>query len=582
MEDFQSEILNPHNNCFDGKLYDFCDGTIFKSHPLFSVLSNALQIVAYYDELEVVNPIGSYVKKHKLGCMFFFLGNIRPQYRSTLKSIHLVSVGKHDDIAHYGIDSFLFPFVEDLKALYCDGIEVSISGNQVTLYGGLLAFLADNLAAHLVGGFKLNMSFALRVCRTCMVTPELLQSCFCEDECMIRTSSSHFEQCLLLSGPLGGHHSVSYGITRLSILEEVPGFSVIHGLPHDIMHDLFEGIVPLNMMLLIEYCVTKIFFTINELNDRINNFDFIENKPSLIDPNIFKKNRKIRQSASQMMALSKHFSILIGDKVPEDDQHWYCFQVMLKICSIALAPLATYDTIAYLGILIQEYLTLFQTLYPATTLKPKHHYMIHYPSQIRMFGPLIYSWTMRQESKLSFAKRVSYLSNYKNVSKTVANRHQYWLCHKIISDPSLLSPSFKISPVCETNPLSTEPNYVQAELTRLSPGLDLFSIVKHPKWVKMQSSSFKMGYYVLLKYDIYEPLFGKIIDLVICEGIFIICVEEYHSSFFYSHYNSFVIVSHGTFSALEVNNLYDHRPIHAKYSFVKTDKSIYISLPYLY
>ena len=50
--------------------------------------------------------------------------------------------------------------------------------------------------------------------------------------------------------------------------------------------------------------------------------------------------------------------------------------------------------------------------------------MTHYPSQIRMFGALNYSWTMRQEYKLSFAKRVSYLSNYKNVSKTVANRHQ--------------------------------------------------------------------------------------------------------------------------------------------------------------
>ena len=115
------------------------------------------------------------------------------------------------------------------------------------------------MVAHLVGGFKLNMSFPLRVCRTCVVTPELLQSCFCENESMICTSSSHFEQCLLLNGPLGNHHSVSYGITRLSILEAVPGFSVIHGLPHDIMHNLFDGIVTLNMILLIEYCVTKKF-----------------------------------------------------------------------------------------------------------------------------------------------------------------------------------------------------------------------------------------------------------------------------------------------------------------------------------
>ena len=87
---------------------------------------------------------------------------------------------------------------------------------------------------------------------------------------------------------------------------------------------------------------------------------------------------------------------------------------------------------------------LFQSLYPETTLKPKHHYMIHYPSQILMTGPLILSWTMRQESKLSFAKRVSYMSKYKNVSKTV---DQYWLCHKIISDPSLLTPSCKTSPI---------------------------------------------------------------------------------------------------------------------------------------
>ena len=33
-----------------------------------------------------------------------------------------------------------------------------------------------------------------------------------------------------------------YGINRRSVLEDVPGFSVVTSLPHDIMHDLFEGI----------------------------------------------------------------------------------------------------------------------------------------------------------------------------------------------------------------------------------------------------------------------------------------------------------------------------------------------------
>ena len=46
---------------------DFCDGSYFSEHPLFSVESTALQIMLYFDEMEVCNPIGSRAKKHKLG-----------------------------------------------------------------------------------------------------------------------------------------------------------------------------------------------------------------------------------------------------------------------------------------------------------------------------------------------------------------------------------------------------------------------------------------------------------------------------------------------------------------------------------
>ena len=44
--------------------------------------------------------------------------------------------------------------MEDLKRLYLDGLPVSIGDCQYVLHGGLIAFLADTLAAHSVGGFK--------------------------------------------------------------------------------------------------------------------------------------------------------------------------------------------------------------------------------------------------------------------------------------------------------------------------------------------------------------------------------------------------------------------------------------------
>ena len=47
-------------------LADFCDGKRAEEHPLFSEVS-ALQIILYYDDLEICNPIGDARITHKLG-----------------------------------------------------------------------------------------------------------------------------------------------------------------------------------------------------------------------------------------------------------------------------------------------------------------------------------------------------------------------------------------------------------------------------------------------------------------------------------------------------------------------------------
>ena len=333
-------------------LQDFCDGNSYKSHPLFSTDNQALQIIAYFDELEIANPLGSYVAKHKLGCIFFMLGNINPRYRSTHLASYLVDVAKSEDINHYGIDKFLQPFVDDLKTLYLDGIPISVNNEAHTFYGALLAFLGDNLAAHYIGGFKQNFSTSLRICRSCMVTPAQCQKVFNEANCLLRTPESHEEQCLLISGDLQNHYSKAFGINRRSILENVPGFSVVTGLPHDIMHDLYEGVVKQELKLFLSHSIEKNYFTIKELNQRICYYDFKDNRPSLIDykPNDF----KLRQSADQMINLFREFPMLIGDKIPIDERYYYSLLLLLQICSIVMCPSITLDTIPYLRVLIEE------------------------------------------------------------------------------------------------------------------------------------------------------------------------------------------------------------------------------------
>ena len=578
LEDYQGEVLNPHTSTNE-YLSDFCDGLSFKSHPLFSGDPHALQIVGYYDDLEIVNPLGSYIKKHKLGCLFFFVGNVRPQFRSTLKSIQLLAVGRTEDIQHYGINSFLKPFVDDLKQLYCDGINVSISGENRIFYGGLLAFLADTLAAHLVGGFKCSMSFALRVCRSCMITSQQLQECYSESTCVLRTSQSYFEQCSLLCGPLHSHYSTMYGINFFSVLEEVPGFSVINGLPHDLMHDLYEGIVPYEMKLLLCHCVNLKYFTINELNARIDTYGFTDNKPRHIDPVVIRnKDAKIRQAASQMMSLCQQLPLLIGDRIPVDDCQWNSFLLLLKICSIANSPLFSPDTVAYFRILIEEKLRVFKEVYPHNKLIPKHHYMVHYPSQIERLGPLISSWTMRQEAKLSFVKRVSCQSNYKNVCKTVAKKHQFWMCYQLLKEPHILTPSATLSPKYTSSPLIAEDACIKTEFLRIIPSLSMESDIKHPQWVRIQNSILCKDAYVMITFDIDRPLFGRVIDILCFDStIVLVYVQVYVGELFFSHYNAFLIRS-----VLNVLTLQDHRPIVVKSSFSSTVRELYAFLPYYY
>ena len=67
----------------DGVIEYYCDGSRFKSHPLFSKEPNSIQIIAHYDELELCNPLGTHVKEHKNNIVFDTLGNIHPKFRSS-------------------------------------------------------------------------------------------------------------------------------------------------------------------------------------------------------------------------------------------------------------------------------------------------------------------------------------------------------------------------------------------------------------------------------------------------------------------------------------------------------------------
>ena len=251
----RSEILQ--DKVTGENLNDISDGSYVSSHSFFLSNPSALQIIAYYDKVETCNPLGSSSKKYKLGCIFFTLGNIKPLLRSNLKSLFLLALAKSTTIKNNGIDSILKPFIDDLKVLSSSGIKLTTEGKVEVWKGTLVAFVADNLAAHEIGGFKQSFSFAHRFCRSCMATKASMKTYFDESNFELRTSSTHRRQCTEIEGPNQHSASVEYGINRRAALEDLPGFSVVDCLPHDVMHDLMEGLVPNEMQFLLQHYIAK-------------------------------------------------------------------------------------------------------------------------------------------------------------------------------------------------------------------------------------------------------------------------------------------------------------------------------------
>lgn len=130
---------------------DVCDGKVFQSHPIFSNDPLTLQLILFYDEVEVCNPLGTHVKKHKLGILSFTIGNI---HRSCLRVINLIIAATVPVITKHGIDPILQPFVRDLQTLVSDGIVVTVNGLEHTFHGAVLMCLGDNLGSTALGGFK--------------------------------------------------------------------------------------------------------------------------------------------------------------------------------------------------------------------------------------------------------------------------------------------------------------------------------------------------------------------------------------------------------------------------------------------
>jgi len=153
--------------------------------------------------------------------------NVPPKDRSRLHTIFLSTLCFSSSLKKHSFDQVLRPLVNELTTLADKGVTVVRNGDAITVKGALVAVVADNLAAHAVGGFYESFT-SVYPCRFCLVRKSNMKVHFRQQNCCLRTPQTYNRQLDRIS-KFDRLQSV-YGLKRNSCLNRIPHFHVVSGL----------------------------------------------------------------------------------------------------------------------------------------------------------------------------------------------------------------------------------------------------------------------------------------------------------------------------------------------------------------
>lgn len=148
-------------------LRDVWDGRNIAENVFFQTECSSLGLILYQDSLEVVNPLGSGKKKHKILAVYLSLADLMPHNRSSTDHMQLVLLCKEQDFKYFGQDLVMGSLVNDLKDLEPNGITLS---DGKVYKGTLCAIAGGNLGSHNIGGFVESFSRSSYFCRYCDIS----------------------------------------------------------------------------------------------------------------------------------------------------------------------------------------------------------------------------------------------------------------------------------------------------------------------------------------------------------------------------------------------------------------------------
>jgi hypothetical protein len=237
-------------------------------------------------------------------------------------------------------------------------------------------------------------------------------------------------------------------------------------------------------------------------------------------------------SAREVMTFMHFFPLIIGDLIPESDEVWELFLLLLKITDILLSYTFTENAILYLKQLISQHNLLYLTLFN-DNLKPKHYFLVHYPTIIQKSGPPRHYWFFRFEGKHKELKMYARsTTSRKNITLTLAKKYQFKFAYNLMKDLDK-----KIIFKDKHKVLTKYTDIINNKLNLTSLQYTCYNELRY------DGILYKVGYYLTKHCD--EMSLFKIFELITInnnpDNIFYIITKKILLNGFSSHLESFIV-----------------------------------------
>ncbi|KAH7643628.1 hypothetical protein HUG17_5990 [Dermatophagoides farinae] len=381
-------------------------------------LQKTIRIILYADDFGMVNPIGFARGRHKIFSVYMDI-DCPMKLRQKSRDIPCVVLAERKQgLKSEKLSVVLKPLVDELKFLSEYGIFLEEFNINVPVK---LAFIiGDNLAVAELLGFRqtFGKNFICRYCNSTYAQIKDKDQIEGQLNYMLPENVVH-EELAKIKG--NKNYKSQYGIKFESPFLSVP-INIFQISPPDIFHDFVEG--PLGDIIKIIIKKTKVGrenlkrkMAIKYVNDKIS----------------FGKKEQIMGKAAQKFEFFCRLIEIFPEWLTDPPEIFYFYDLVRRMIGLMFSK-PTESGLKELRKLIKSFQ---KDIKKYDLIKPKTHFISHYPSLMEFYGCLTAFSTMAWERKHRMLKvLMQHSKNFKNVAKTLMILHQAKLSYESISTPN--------------------------------------------------------------------------------------------------------------------------------------------------